>query len=150
MKNQNIKYLHDLLCIKMNENTFVDGFFFRSKLFLTHCFSLLSAFLSSKSFWGNEIHCGIIDRYVNEFFVEIQLKNENLISVFWVPKFGCPNLHTGLPNGLDTSLHLWIIIFFNLFFLWSKTSGLMCGTLEIWTFYTKVWQTSIVLVLLEA
>ena len=39
-----------------------------------------------------------------KLFVEIQLKNENLKSVFWVPKFWPPNQYTGLPNSPNTSL----------------------------------------------
>ena len=38
------------------------------------------------------------------FFIEIQLKKENLKSIFWALKFGRPNRYTGLPNGLNTSL----------------------------------------------
>ena len=43
---------------------------------LSHCFSLLSAFLYSKPFRSNLMHCEIIDRYFNIFFVKIQLKKE--------------------------------------------------------------------------
>ena len=50
------------------------------------------------------IHCEIIDCYISIFFIEIQLKKENLRSVFWVLEFGCPNQYTGLPNDLDTLL----------------------------------------------
>ena len=39
--------------IYMNENTIVDSFSFRFDIFSSHCFSLLSAFLSSKPFWNN-------------------------------------------------------------------------------------------------
>ena len=45
---------------------------------LSHCFSLLFAFLTSKTFRNNYMHCEIIDRYFNVFFIEIQLKKENL------------------------------------------------------------------------
>ena len=45
------------------------------------------------------MHCKIIDRYFNAFFVEMQLKKENLKSVF-----GCPNRYNGLPNALNMSL----------------------------------------------
>ena len=44
------------------------------------------------------MHCEMF-RYFKVFFVEIQLKKENLKIVFWEPEFGCPNQYTGLPNG---------------------------------------------------
>ena len=50
------------------------------------------------------MHCKIIDRYFNAFFVEIQLKKENLITVFLAPEFGRPSGYTGLQNDLNTSL----------------------------------------------
>ena len=50
------------------------------------------------------MHCKIIDRYFNACFVEIQLKKENLITVFLAPEFGRPIGYTGLQNGLNTSL----------------------------------------------
>ena len=68
----------------MNGNTFVESFF-RIDLFVS-LFFLLSAFLYSKSFHNNWMHCQINHRYFNNFFVEIQLKKENLKSVFWAPK----------------------------------------------------------------
>ena len=74
---------------------------------LSHCFSLLSAFLYSKPFQNNQKHCEIIDRYLKAFFVEIQLKKENLKIVFQEPEFERPNQYTGLPNGLDISLLLY-------------------------------------------
>ena len=40
------------------------------------------------------MHCEIIDRYLKLFFVEMELKKENLKSVFWA----------GLPNVLNMSL----------------------------------------------
>ena len=49
------------------------------------------------------MHCEIIDRYLN-VFLEIQMKQKNLKSVFWASEFGRPNQYTGLPNGLNTSL----------------------------------------------
>ena len=72
--------------------------------YLSHCLSFLPAFLYSKTCRNNQIHCEIIDRYCNVFFVEIQLKRENLKSVFRAPEFGHPDRYTGLPNGLNTSL----------------------------------------------
>ena len=45
------------------------------------------------------MHCEIIDRYFNEFFVEIQ--KENLKSLFWAPELWRPNRYTGPPNGLN-------------------------------------------------
>ena len=44
------------------------------------------------------MHCEIINRYFNVFFVEMQLKKKNLKSVWH------PDRHTALPNGLNTSL----------------------------------------------
>ena len=46
---------------QMNENTFAENFFFRFDVFLSYCFSLLSAFLSSKPFRNNKMHFEIID-----------------------------------------------------------------------------------------
>ena len=73
----------------MNENTFLDSFIFCFNHFLSHCFSVLSAFLSSSSFQNNQRHCEIIDCFFN-VFVEIQLKIENLKCFLgarvWVPK----------------------------------------------------------------
>ena len=47
-KNQGVK------CASVNTGIdFVDSFFFRCYLLLPHCFFLLSAFLSSKSFRNN-------------------------------------------------------------------------------------------------
>ena len=40
------------------------------------------------------------------YFVEIQLRKENLKSVFWVTEFGCPNGYTSLPNSLNTSMYM--------------------------------------------
>ena len=77
----------------------VDSFFFRFYLLLSYCFFLLSAFLSSKSFRYNQIHCEIIDRYFNVFFVEIQLKKDNL-KCFLGARVVCPNRYTRLPNSL--------------------------------------------------
>ena len=45
------------------------------------------------------MHCEIIACYINIYFVEIQLKKENLKSVFWVPR---PVY--SLPNSLNMSL----------------------------------------------
>ena len=58
---------------------------FFASISLSHCFSRLPAFLYSMPFRNNKMHCEIIDRYFNEF-VEIQLKEENLKSIFWAPK----------------------------------------------------------------
>ena len=72
----------------MNENTLlltVPSFALTS---LSHCFSLLSAFLCSKPFRNKYMHCEIIDRHFNVFFIEIRTKKENLKSVFWAPEFG--------------------------------------------------------------
>ena len=51
------------------------------------------------------MHCEISDRYFN-VFVEIQMEQKNLKSVFWASEFGCPNQYTSLPNGLNTSLRV--------------------------------------------
>ena len=48
--------------------------------------AVLSAFLFSKPFQNNYMHCEIIDHYFNKFSVAIQLKKEKITSVFWVPK----------------------------------------------------------------
>ena len=60
------------------------------------------------------MHYEITDRYFNFFFVEIQLKKENLKSDFWAPEFGHPNQYTGLSNGLNTSPKLKEIVLFSL------------------------------------
>ena len=75
-----------------------------SSFALTSLFHCFSAFLYSKPFRNITMHCEIIDRHFNVFFVEIQLKKGNLKSVLWVLEFGHPNRYTGLPNGLNTSL----------------------------------------------
>ena len=51
---------------------------------LSHCLSFLSAFFILSHF--KIIRGIIIDRHFNKFFVEIQLKKENLKNVFWAPK----------------------------------------------------------------
>ena len=71
----------------MNENTFVDNFFFCLDICLSHCFSFLSAFC---------LHFKIIRHIVKlliavqHIFVEVQLKKENLTVFFgarmWVSK----------------------------------------------------------------
>ena len=38
------------------------------------------------------------------FFLEIQLKKQNLKSVVWALEFGHPKQYTGLPNSLDMFL----------------------------------------------
>ena len=75
-------------------------------LLLSHCFSLLSAFLSSKSFRNNKMHYEIIGHYFHVFFIEIQLKKQNLKIIIWAPEFRRSNQYTSLPNDLDTSLAL--------------------------------------------
>ena len=40
------------------------------------------------------------------YFGEIQLRKENLKSVFWVTEFGCPNRYTSLPTSLNTSMYV--------------------------------------------
>ena len=56
------------------------------------------------------MHSEIDDRCFSVFFVEIQLKKENLKSVFWVPEFRCPHQCTCLPNGLDLSLNVAVVV----------------------------------------
>ena len=80
------EHLHYLLRI-----SFLDNLLFCFNVYVSHCFSLLSAFLSFKR------------------FRKVQLKKENLKSVFWESEFGCPNWYAGLPNGLDMSLVKYII-----------------------------------------
>ena len=86
LRRRKREHSRDQLHIKINDNTFVDSFFFRFDLFLSHFISLQSVFLSSKPFWNSRMHCEIIDRYFNVFFAEIQPKKENLKSVFWAAK----------------------------------------------------------------
>ena len=50
------------------------------------------------------MHCKNIDCCVNAFFAEIQLKRENLNSVFWAAESGLPNRYTGLSNDLNKSM----------------------------------------------
>ena len=68
---------------------------------LSHYFSLLSAILYFKPFRKSYMYCEIFDHYFSVFFLDIQLKKENLKSLF-----GHPNRYTGLglPSGLDLSL----------------------------------------------
>ena len=79
------------ITVKWNENSSVDCFF-------------LSAFLYSKPFQNNLMHCIIIDSYFNIFFIEIQLKKEKLKGNFWLPEFGGLNWYIGLTNGLNMLL----------------------------------------------
>ena len=72
---------------------------------LSHCFSVLSAFLYSKPFRNNQKHCEITDRFFNIFFVEIQWKRK-LEKCFWAPDLGHPNQCICLPNNLNTSLSI--------------------------------------------
>ena len=48
----------------------------------------MSAFLSSKPFGNNLMHFKIIVCYLNVFFVQLQLKEQNLKSVIWAPEIG--------------------------------------------------------------
>ena len=64
--------------------TLVDSFFFSLRPLCLIVY-LLSAFLYSKPFWNNWMHCEIIDRYFNVFFVKIQLKKENLDAQTGIP-----------------------------------------------------------------
>ena len=50
------------------------------------------------------MYCEVTDRHFNVFFVEIELKKENLKSVFWAPESWRQNRYTGLQNGLNTPL----------------------------------------------
>ena len=74
-------------------NTFAASFFLRLDFFLSYCFSLLSAFLSSSHLsYFEKIRC-IVKSLIatSTFFVETKLKKENLKSVSWAPVFGRPN-----------------------------------------------------------
>ena len=86
---------------------------------LSHCFSLLSAFLYSQPFQNIKMHCEIIDHHFNTFLVGIQLKNRKLESVLcdarvWVPKpvYRSPKrpeyvTDNGILKKFDQSLHPW-------------------------------------------
>ena len=71
----------------MNENTFVDSFFFRFSLLASPFFSSVT-FLSSKPFQNNQIHCEIINHYFNVFFYCNTTKTQVWASkpVYWSPK----------------------------------------------------------------
>ena len=98
----------------MRDPIFVDSFFFCLHLFLLYCFPFLSAFLPSKSFRNNEMHSESTDRYV--FFVEIQMKKENLKTYFllkcnwkkttWKMFFGRKSL--GTKTNIPVSQTTWI------------------------------------------
>ena len=47
------------------------------------------------------MHCEITDCYFNKFFVELQIKRDNLKSVFWVPEFGHQNPIYRSPKQLE-------------------------------------------------
>ena len=104
------KHFYDLFSFKYMKTLFVDGFFFHFDIFLFYCFLFCLLFLSSKPSLNNQMHSEIDDRCFSVFFVEIQLKKENLKSVFWVPEFRCPNQYTCLPNGLDLSLNVAVVV----------------------------------------
>ena len=86
---------------------------------LSHCFSLLYAFLYSKPFQNSLMHCEIIDRYFNVFLLKYNWKKKT-----WKVFFGRKSLgaQTGIPvsqtaltrhwgNSLPLSvytLHLWV------------------------------------------
>ena len=59
-----------------------------------------------KSFRNNKMHYEIIGHYFHVFFIEIQLKKQNLKIIIWAPEFRRSNQYTSLPNDLDTSLAL--------------------------------------------
>ena len=44
---------------------------------------------------------------LQHIFIQIQLKTENLKSVFWVQEFGYASWYIGLPYNLGTTL-IWI------------------------------------------
>ena len=73
--------IRDLLCSKMNENTFVDSFFFCCHLF----FSLF--FFSVCIFVFQLIRCIVKPLIATSTYI---LLKENLKIVFWVPEAGCP------------------------------------------------------------
>ena len=93
-----------LTAAKQSEKMEQDSFFFLLLPFLSHCFSLLSVFLSSKPFRNNLMYCEIIDCYFNIFFVEIQLRIKT-----WKVFFESQSV--GTQTGLNTSLiHFSMII----------------------------------------
>ena len=81
MTRSSVNYLQTFLCdllhIQINENTFTDSFFF---FFIVSLCCLHFCLLDQ--FRNNQMHCEIVDRYFNVFFVEIQLNKENLKIVF--------------------------------------------------------------------
>ena len=60
--------------------------------------------------------CEIIDRYINVFFDEIQLKKENLKKIFWVPELGT---QTDIPVNQMAWICHW---------LWESQSGIQLGS----------------------
>ena len=67
--------------------------------------------------------CEITDCYFNMFFVETQLRKENLKSIIWVPEFGCPTQYTGFPNSINmTLIYIYIYIHRHVFRLSQDSS----------------------------
>ena len=85
LRRRKSKHSRDLLHIYMNENVFVDSFFFRFEVFCIIVFlSCLHFCLLSLFKWLDVLrnHWSLF-QYT---FVEMQLKNENLRNVFLAPK----------------------------------------------------------------
>ena len=88
----------------MNESTFIDKFFFGFDLFLSHSFSLLTAFLSSKPFQNNQMHCEIIDATSIHLLLKYNWKRK--LEVFFGQQFGLSNWYT----TLRASLTAWYVL----------------------------------------
>ena len=86
----------------MNENTFVDSFFFCLYLFLSHCYFLLSAFYLLSHF--KIIRC--IEKSPTGtstyFLLKYNWKKENLKGAFWVPGLGA---QTSIPVSQTAWIH---------------------------------------------
>ena len=72
---------------------------------VSHCFLLCLQFCILSHF--ETIRCtvkSLIAYFINIFLAEIQLKKENLKSVFWAAELGCSNWYTSLLNHLNMAL----------------------------------------------
>ena len=73
---------------------------------VSHCFLLCLQFCILSHF--ETIKCtvkSLIAYFINIFLAEIQLKKENLKSVFWAAEFGHSNWYTSLLNHLNMALY---------------------------------------------
>ena len=101
---------------QINENIFVDNFIFCFNVSLFDCFSFPSAFLSSKPFRNNQMHCEIIYRHFNLFVCRNTTEKSKLEKCYSDNKVWAPKCYNGLSNDLDKSLHVSLIKFS----CWSK------------------------------